>query len=175
MSKTNVILIGPMGSGKTTIGRLLARELNRPFFDADSELEKRTGVNIPWIFDVEGEAGFRKRETSIIEKLTEKKNIILATGGGAILKEENRNFIKSRGVVIYLSVSIDSQIERTSQNQNRPLLQVEDIKKQLQKLHQIRHPLYESIADFHIATDKHSINNIVTQCLEYLANENITR
>ena len=118
----SIILIGPMGAGKTTVGKQLARRLCRPFFDSDREIEAACGVDIPTIFDFEGEAGFRHREERMIDLLTRKTDIVLATGGGAVLREENRQYLKTRGTVVFLDVNIDVQVERTSRNDSRPLL-----------------------------------------------------
>ncbi|MCW8987801.1 MAG: shikimate kinase, partial [Gammaproteobacteria bacterium] len=130
----NIFLIGLMGAGKTTIGRQLASELSLEFFDSDHEIEKRTGVTITHIFDIEGEAGFRKRETAMLDELTEKKGIVLATGGGAILQAENRQFLMSRGTTIYLYANIDTLLERTSKDRSRPLLQTENPQAKLEEL-----------------------------------------
>ena len=134
LGKTNIFLIGPMGSGKTSVGRHLARVLARVFHDADSEIEKRTGVDIPYIFEKEGEPGFRLREREAIEHLTGLDSIVLATGGGAVLNADNRRFLKERGCVIYLQTSISHQVERTRRGHQRPLLQNTDPKARLQKL-----------------------------------------
>ena len=122
----NIYLVGLMGAGKTTIGRLLAKHLHKTFYDTDHEIERRTGVNIPLIFEVEGETGFRKREISIIEELSHKSNIVMATGGGAILSEENRNNLKQHGTVIYLKANVHELWQRTRNDKNRPLLQTVD-------------------------------------------------
>lgn len=144
-----------MGAGKTTLGRLLARNLNYVFYDSDRVIEERTGVDIPTIFDYEGESGFREREKKILEELTSLNNVVLATGGGAILLPENRALLSKRGFIAYLKVSIRQQILRTSRDQSRPLLQTEDPQQRLQQLAEERNPLYESIADFSIDTDRH--------------------
>ena len=128
LNMANIFLIGPMGAGKTTVGRQLARRLDREFYDSDREIEAACGVDIPTIFDFEGEAGFRCREERMIDLLTAKQDIVLATGGGAVLREENRRVLKSRGVVVFLDVDIDVQVERTSRNNSRPLLQQGDPK-----------------------------------------------
>lgn len=155
-----------MGAGKTTIGRQLANELSLEFFDSDHEIEKRTGVTITHIFDIEGEAGFRKRETAMLDELTEKKGIVLATGGGAILKVENRQFLMSRGTTIYLYANIDTLLERTSKDRNRPLLQTENPQAKLEELLEIRDPLYRETADIIIDTGKDSIRLALKEILE---------
>lgn len=164
----NIFLIGLMGAGKTTIGRQLASELSLDFFDSDHEVEKRTGVTITHIFDIEGETGFRKRETTMLDELTEKKGIVLATGGGAILKPENRQFLMSRGTTIYLYANIDTLLERTSKDRNRPLLQTEDPHAKLEELLNIRDPLYRETADIIIDTGKDSVRLALKEILEKL-------
>ena len=164
----NIFLIGLMGAGKTTIGRQIASELSLEFFDSDHEIENRTGVTITHIFDIEGENGFRKRETAMLDELTEKKGIVLATGGGAILKTENRQFLMSRGTTIYLYANIDTLLERTSKDRNRPLLQTEDPKAKLEELLEIRDPLYRETADIIIDTGKDSVRLALKEILEKL-------
>ena len=164
----NIFLIGLMGAGKTTIGRQIASELSLDFFDSDHEIENRTGVTITHIFDIEGEEGFRKRETAILDELTHKKGIVLATGGGAILKPENRQFLMSRGTTIYLYANIDTLLERTSKDRNRPLLQTEDPKTKLEGLLKIRDPLYRETADIIIDTGKDSVRLAIKEILEEL-------
>jgi len=164
----NIFLVGLMGAGKTTIGRQIANELSLDFFDSDHEIENRTGVTITHIFDIEGEAGFRKRETAMLDELTEKKGIVLATGGGAILKPENRQFLMSRGTTIYLYANIDTLVERTSKDRNRPLLQTDDPRQKLQELFDIRDPLYRETADIIIDTGKDSVRLAIKEILEKL-------
>lgn len=164
-----LFLIGPMGAGKTTLGRLLARQLGYEFYDSDRVIEERTGVDIPTIFDYEGEAGFREREKKIIQELTRLDRIVLATGGGAILSSENRNILRRQGFVVYLKVSIQQQLLRTSRDQSRPLLQTENPEQRLQKLAEERNHLYESIADFTIDTDRyhtHALKNQITKAFK---------
>lgn len=157
-----------MGAGKTTIGRQLASELSLDFYDSDHEIEKRTGVSITHIFDIEGEAGFRKRETAILDELTGEKGIVLATGGGAILQAENRQFLMSRGTTIYLYADIETLLERTSKDRNRPLLQTDDPRAKLQELLDIRDPLYRETADIIIDTGKDSVRLALKEILEEL-------
>lgn len=157
-----------MGAGKTTIGRQIANELSLEFFDSDHEVENRTGVSITHIFDIEGESGFRKRETAILDELTEKKGIVLATGGGTILKAENRQFLMSRGTTIYLFANIETLLERTSKDRNRPLLQTEDPQAKLKELFEIRDPLYRETADIIIDTGKDSVRLAIKEILEKL-------
>jgi len=150
----NLFLIGPMGAGKTTLGRIIAQELGYPFFDSDRVIEERTGVDIPTIFDYEGEQGFRDRESKVIDELTQLKKVVLATGGGAVLRKENRDRLAQRGFVIYLKVSVKSQLDRTSRDKSRPLLQIEDPEKKLRELADARRPLYEATCDFSVSTDE---------------------
>jgi shikimate kinase len=167
-SNQNIFLIGLMGAGKTTIGRQIASELSLDFYDSDHEIEKRTGVSITHIFDIEGEVGFRKRETAVLDELTEKKGIVLATGGGAILKPENRQFLMSRGTTIYLYADIETLVERTAKDRNRPLLQTDDPRAKLQELLDIRDPLYRETADIIIDTGKDSVRLALKEIMEAL-------
>lgn len=161
----NIFLIGLMGAGKTTIGRQLAKELQQVFIDSDHEIESRTGVTIPHIFDVEGEEGFRKRETAVIDELTQKRGIVLATGGGAVLREENRQYLRSRGTVFYLYADIETLYKRTAKDRNRPLLQAEEPKAVLASLLEKRDPFYRETADFIIDTSEGSILTAVREIL----------
>lgn len=156
--KTNVFLIGPMGSGKTAVGRHLARLLRAPFRDSDAEIEARTGVDISYIFSREGEAGFRQREKEVIEDITRESPIVLATGGGAILLPENRAVLRERGFVVYLETSIEQQAERVRQGRNRPLLHDVDPMTKLTELMAVRAPLYEGLAQFTIGTDGRKVH-----------------
>ena len=164
-----VFLVGPMGAGKTTIGRLLAQHLELDFLDTDQEIERRTGADIPWIFDVEGEAGFRDREQRVIEDLTTRDGIVLATGGGAVLRQENRSALANRGEVIYLHASLEQQLKRTERDRNRPLLQVEDPESRLRELMAERDPLYREIADHVIETDGLAARTVAKQLCRVLS------
>jgi len=144
---TNVYLVGPMGSGKTTIGQRLAKKLDLEFLDNDHELEDQTGASVSLIFDLEGEEGFRRRETDMLKKLTARKNVLLATGGGTILSSENRALLKDTGTVVYLRTTVRQQIRRLSRDKSRPLLQSGDREEKLARLAKARNPLYEEIAD----------------------------
>lgn len=157
---SNVFLVGPMGVGKTTIGRVLADTLELQFFDSDREIEASTGADIPWIFDVEGEDGFRAREVKMINDLSKRKNIVLATGGGAVLAEKNRKRLAKRGVVVYLRASIRQQVERTSRDKSRPLLQTANPEKKIRELMKIRDPLYREIADIIVDTNRRNPRTI---------------
>jgi len=152
----NIFLIGPMGAGKSTVGRHLAATLRLTFADSDHEIQHRTGVDIPTIFEFEGEAGFRTRERKVIDDLTRREGIILATGGGAILDPENRRHLSSRGFVIYLYSTPEQQYERTAKDRNRPLLQTEDPLSRLRQLMTVRDPLYRQVADMVVSTEKRS-------------------
>jgi shikimate kinase len=163
-----LFLTGPMGAGKSTIGRQLSKRLNKEFHDSDHEIEARTGVDIPLIFELEGEAGFRKREQAIIEELTRIPDIILATGGGAIMDPENRRHLSARGRVIYLHATVNQQLKRTRRDRNRPLLQTADPRAKLEELMAIREPLYREIADVIIETDGKRVRDVVRQIIQQL-------
>ncbi|GGX42451.1 bifunctional shikimate kinase/3-dehydroquinate synthase AroKB [Undibacterium squillarum] len=164
----NIFLVGLMGSGKTTVGRALARKLNKRFIDSDHEIESRTGVSIPVIFEIEGEASFRAREAEVIKELTSMDDIVLATGGGAILNAESRQFLHERGTVIYLRASVNSILQRTRHDKNRPLLRTADPRKKLEELEQQRHSLYQQTAHVIIETGRPHINHLVQQIVEKL-------
>ncbi|MDC3239587.1 shikimate kinase [Gammaproteobacteria bacterium] len=158
--KGNIILIGPMGSGKTSTGRMLAKEMGYAFADTDEEVTKRTGVSIAYIFDVEGEEGFRKRECLALKECLNDNNTVLSTGGGIVLSKENRDLLQDRGKVVYLQTSIRFQVKRTVSTNNRPLLQNKDPEETLEKLMLTRAPLYEEIADITIMTDNKSLQEM---------------
>lgn len=164
----NVFLIGPMGAGKTTIGRMLAESLKYEFLDSDKVIADRAGADIPWIFDIEGEEGFRIRESAVVDELTQLNETVLATGGGAILREDNRRWLRSRGMVVYLETSIRQQLFRTEKDRGRPLLLAGDRKKTLVDLMTIRGPLYEQNADLIVSTDKLSPKAITKKIIEYM-------
>ncbi len=158
-----------MGTGKTTVGRQLSRKLKMDFYDSDRIIEERTGADIPLIFEKEGEAGFRKREAAIIDELTQKKNIILATGGGAILNSENRNHLINRGTVFYLKSNLKTLVERTSKDKNRPLLHAnEPVEIILQQLLNERDPLYQQTADHTVETARSSIHGVIQAIIKTL-------
>jgi shikimate kinase len=170
LGKTSVFLIGPMGSGKTAVGRHLARSLGLPFHDSDTEIERRTGVDIPYIFEREGEAGFRQREREAIEALTALDGIVLATGGGAVLLAENRRVLAERGCVVYLKTSVAQQANRVRYGRNRPLLSAGgDATTRLGELMDVRAPLYGEIADIVVPTDGRRVNSVAEQVLRELA------
>jgi shikimate kinase len=165
----NVFLIGGMGSGKTTVGKYLAQQLHHRFYDADEEVELRSGVEISWIFDVEGEPGFREREKQIIEELTRLSPIVLATGGGAILMPENRQCLASRGVVVYLETTVDSLVERTLKDKKRPLLRdVNTRREKLTRLLDERIDLYRGLADYTFSTDARTARSVSEEILAVL-------
>lgn len=167
--KRNIFLVGPMGAGKSTIGRQLAQQLGMEFVDSDSVIEERAGADISWIFDLEGEDGFRKREERIINELTQKQGVVLSTGGGAVLSKENRNHLSARGIVIYLETTVDKQFERTQRDKKRPLLQgVEDPRQVLEDLAKIRNPLYEEVADITLPTDEQSAKVMANQIIDLI-------
>ena len=161
---TNVVLVGPMGSGKTSVGRRLACVLKRDFFDSDFEIVARTGVAIDHIFDVEGEKGFRKRETQMLKELCDISNIVIATGGGIVIKEENRVLLKRHSFVVYLSSSVDQVVKRTAKSKSRPLLeQSSNREKTIRDLVNIREPLYQEVADVVIDTTGKKLYAIINE------------
>lgn len=164
----SLFLTGPMGAGKSTIGRQLSRQLKMTFYDSDREIENRTGVDIPLIFELEGEQGFRKRERLVIDELTSLPDIVLATGGGAILDADNRKHMAERGLVIYLHASVNQQLARTKHDRNRPLLQTDNPRQRLGDLMQLRDPLYREIADLVIDTDGKRVMAVVNQIIRKL-------
>lgn len=170
----NVYLIGPMGAGKSTIGRELAKKLKMTFFDSDEHIEEICGVDIAWIFDMEGEDGFRLREEKAVHELTDKQGVILATGGGTIESEKNRTRLAGRGFVVYLETTLEQQLQRTEKDKKRPLLQVEQGQKQsvIEALREKRQPLYESLADFTIATEGKSVRTITTEIIQAVEDSN---
>ena len=165
--KTNrrLFLVGMMGAGKTTVGRQLAKRLGKTFHDADREIETRTGVSVAVIFDIEGEAGFRKREAEVIEQMTGLDDIVLATGGGAVLDPRNREHLKSRGFVIYLHALPPVLWQRTRTDKSRPLLQGADPRERLESLYAARDPLYRDVADLVVETGRQGIGPLLTQVL----------
>lgn len=170
---TSIFLVGPMGSGKSTVGRALARKIGHRFIDSDREIEQRCGVDIPTIFDYEGEAGFRDREQRIIDELTLVPDVVLATGGGAILREPNRLNLRERGYVILLKVDIKEQLRRVGFDANRPLLQTADPAAKLKALMQEREPIYKAIAHAEISTDSRRMYHVVSKILRHLKQQNI--
>jgi shikimate kinase len=165
---TNVFLIGPMGSGKTAVGKHLARALRIQFYDSDVEIEQRTGVDIPYIFEKEGEAGFREREREVIDALTQLDGVVVATGGGAVLNPQNRERLAARGFVVYLQTGVRQQLDRTRHGRHRPLLYTADPEARLRELMSIRAPLYESIAALTVHTDGRQVRAVAEEILTRL-------
>lgn len=163
-----------MGAGKTTVGRYLAELLNRQFIDSDHEIEARTGASIPWIFEKEGELGFRQREKAVISALTQLSNIVLATGGGAVTQAENRQHLHARGIVVYLYTPVEIQLLRTQRDRNRPLLQVEDPEKKLRELLAFRDPLYREVAHVVVETNQGSARDLAQKILQLIRDTYLT-
>ena len=159
----NIYLIGLMGSGKTTLGKILSKKLDKDFYDSDQVIEEKLGVNVPMIFEYEGEAGFREREKDILKELVSKQNIVLATGGGIILSESNRNLLAKNGIVIYLKSNQKDLVLRMKNDKTRPLLNNGNVELIVKKLCQEREPLYEEIADFKVVTKNKRINEVVNE------------
>jgi shikimate kinase len=168
MSKGNVYLIGPMGSGKTAVGRRLAAMLGKEFIDSDAEIERRTGVDIRFIFEKEGEARFRARERDVIADLTTLEGVVVATGGGAVLDASNRARLSSTGTVVYLEASVDTQLQRTGASRNRPLLMTGDPRATLERLMSIRRPLYEEIAAVRVDTTGQRVKAVAANVRQLL-------
>ena len=166
--QANIFLVGLMGSGKTTIGRALAKRLNLRFVDADHEIESRTGASITLIFEIEGEASFRQREADVIRDLTQQQGIVLATGGGAILDPESRRSLSERGTVVYLRASVGSLVQRTSHDRQRPLLQTADPRARIEELMRQRAPLYEEVAHITVETGRPNVQSVVQNILAQL-------
>ncbi|MBX9811721.1 MAG: shikimate kinase, partial [Burkholderiales bacterium] len=156
----NIFLVGLMGAGKTSVGKILARRLNKTFYDSDHEIERGTGVRIPLIFEIEGESGFRDRESRLLAELVQRRNIVLATGGGAVLSEHNRKLLADHGTVVYLRATVNDLWQRTRHDKNRPLLQADDPLAKLQELFVQRDPLYREIADVIIDTGSQSLGSL---------------
>ncbi|MEW6313123.1 MAG: shikimate kinase AroK [Pseudomonadota bacterium] len=165
----NIFLVGLMGAGKTTVGKMLAQHLHKTFLDVDHEIEERTGVKIPVIFEIEGEPGFRDRENRMLQELVERDNLVLATGGGAVLREANRGLLKQHGTVIYLKASVHDLWMRTRHDKNRPLLQCDDPYAKLSELYNERDPLYQEVADIVVNTSSQSVKTLVQHIEQRLA------
>jgi shikimate kinase len=166
----NLYLVGFMGTGKSTVGRILARQLGLAFLDSDHEIERRTGVDIPMIFDKEGEAGFRARERDVIAELTQRPRIVLSTGGGAILAPESRALLRERGFVVYLQTSVQQQALRVREGQHRPMLHgADDVSERLAALMAVRAPLYEQTAHIVVSTDRRHVRSVAEQIMRELA------
>jgi len=166
----NIFIVGPMGSGKTTVGKIVAGELFLDFHDTDAKIEETTGVTIDWIFDIEGEAGFRKRETTILKEMVALNSIVLATGGGIVIEEENRELLASRGTVFYLHTPLNTQVERTMKDKDRPLLKGKDPEKVLADLQQSRQAFYEEVSDHIINTENKSGSEVANEIVKLVKN-----
>ena len=166
----NIFIVGPMGSGKTTVGKIVASELFLDFHDTDVKIEDSTGVTIDWIFDIEGEAGFRKRETTILKEMVALNSIVLATGGGIVIEEENRELLASRGTVFYLHTPLNTQVERTAKDKDRPLLKDKDPEKVLADLQELRQSLYEEVSDHIIDTEGKSGSEVANEIVRLVKN-----
>lgn len=167
-NQSNIFLIGPMGAGKTSVGRYLAQQLNKDFYDSDQEIEKKTGVSLTWIYDLEGLDGFRQREMKVIDELSSLTNIVLSTGGGCVESPEVQDYLKKRGVVIYMEVTLETQLSRLKRDKRRPLLQGENPQEVLIRLWEEREPIYENIADFTVITDERSVRDVCEDILQWL-------
>ena len=165
----NIFLIGPMGAGKSAVGRYLARTLHLSFVDSDDEIESRTGVDIPFIFEKEGEEGFRKRETAVIDDLSKMDGVVLATGGGAVINPDSRSRLGGRGFVVYLYTTVDQQVARTQKGRERPLLESTDPRATLQELLDTRDPMYREIADVVVETDGRKVKSVANEIIEQVS------
>jgi shikimate kinase len=171
----NIFLVGPMGVGKSTIGRNLAMHLKQTFRDSDREIEERTGASIPLIFELEGESGFRRRELELIDELTQEQGIVLATGGGVVINSQNRDWLRERGWVVYLRAPLEQLLKRTARSRNRPLLHTDDPRARLSAILQTRTPLYESVADMIVETSGRSVQRVVKDILQRLPTSALSR
>ena len=168
MKPKNLFLVGPMGAGKSAVGRQLAKLTHFEFLDSDDEIESRTGVDIPFIFEKEGETGFRAREASVIDELTDRAGVVLATGGGAILHPDSRSRLGARGFVVYLYTTVEQQLRRTEKGRERPLLANGDPRAILERLMEIRDPLYREIADLVVMTDGRRVQAVAKEIFDAL-------
>ena len=166
----NIFIVGPMGSGKSTVGKIISDELFLDFFDTDDEIETRTGASIDWIFDLEGESGFRKRESEMLDEMVKRNSIVLSTGGGIVLESSNRELLSSRGTVFYLSTPISVQVQRTAKDKDRPLLKNGDPEKILSKLHDEREEFYKSVSDHIIETEDKSSQEVASEIIKLVKN-----
>ena len=169
----NIFLVGPMGAGKSTVGRQLAESLGYEFQDSDQEIQRRTGVDIPTIFEFEGEEGFRNRERQVVEELAQQDGIVLATGGGVVLSPENRQQLAARGFVIYLHCSPEQQFARTARDRNRPLLDTDDPQQRLRELMAEREPIYRQVADMVVSTERRGTSSVVKEIRRRLESEDL--
>jgi shikimate kinase len=168
MSHRNIILIGPMGSGKSTIGNIIARRLHREFQDSDHFIEDRTGVDVARIFDVEGEQGFRDRESNALTELLSENNRVIATGGGSVLRRQNQQLLKQKGYIVFLDTTVNQQMQRLQRDKKRPLLQTENPRERLESLLLERRPIYLDLADLAVKTDKRMARRLATDIIDQL-------
>ena len=168
MKAQNIILIGPMGSGKSTIGNILAKKLNRDFQDSDHYIEKRTGVDIGRIFDIEGEIGFRDRESNALKELLGTDSQVIATGGGSVLRKQNQNLLRSRGYIVFLDTTVNQQLQRLRRDKKRPLLQTENPRERLEALFVERRPIYLDLADLAVETDRKQARKLASEIINQL-------
>ena len=168
MKAQNIILIGPMGSGKSTIGNILAKKLNRDFQDSDHYIEKRTGVDIGRIFDIEGEIGFRDRESNALKELLSTDSQVIATGGGSVLRKQNQNLLRSRGYIVFLDTTVNQQLQRLRRDKKRPLLQTENPRERLEALFVERRPIYLDLADLAVETDRKQARKLASEIINQL-------
>jgi shikimate kinase len=168
MDHRNIILIGPMGSGKSTIGSIIAKRLNREFEDSDHYIEKRTGVDIARIFDIEGEQGFRERETNALADLLSQHNRVIATGGGSVLRKQNQDMLKKEGYIVFLDTSVNQQMQRLARDKKRPLLQTENPRQRLEALFEERRPIYLELADLAVKTDRRMARRLAADIIKQL-------
>ncbi len=168
MSHRNIILIGPMGSGKSTIGNIIAKRLHREFKDSDHFIENRTGVDIARIFDIEGEQGFRDRESNALSELLSENNRVIATGGGSVLRSENRQLLKQKGYIVFLDTTVNQQMQRLRRDKKRPLLQTENPRERLESMFAERRPIYLDLADFAVKTDKRMARRLASDIINQL-------
>ena len=173
MSKQNIFVVGLMAVGKSTVGRLLAQSLGYEFYDTDHVIEERAGANIAWIFDVEGEAGFRDRETQVLSELSQEQGVVIATGGGIVLRSENRRILAARGCVVHLDSPLDKLLERTRNDKKRPLLSSGNSEQILTRLQKERAPLYKEIADYRFVTNRQGAKNLVRTIVKRLQDDGI--
>jgi len=166
--KQNIFIIGPMGAGKTTIGKSLAKALQLDFYDTDREIEARAGADLAWILDIEGEAGFHAREHKVLDELSQHSSIVLSTGGGIIELAENRAILAARGIVIFLQTTIEAQLKRTEKDRRRPLLQTDKPREVLERLREERESFYEELADLTFRTDNNSVRSVVSDIIKSL-------